>query len=222
MKRLGAIIMTVLLIGIIIGSYTVLTREKGKETGAGTGAKIETETETEEDATTDQEEDTTDYMQFVGTVTEIEEDTKEIRLTVEDKDEMIMILRVNDDSLLFNSGTTEQLKKTSLKKGATVEAYYDKNKPMLTIYPATVTPELIIVKDESVFGEVKVSKFDKDFLSLDGELKLNVSKDTLLVNQQGKEITEKELHGKELVVFYAMTTRSLPPQTPPTKIMALD
>ena len=74
----------------------------------------------------------------------------------------------NDDSLLYNSGTTKSLKLVDLKKGATVEAYYDKNKPMILIYPATVTPEIVIVNDEEVYGEVKVSQFDKEFLSLDG------------------------------------------------------
>ena len=80
-----------------------------------------------------------------------------------------------------------------MKKGATVEAYYDKNKPMILIYPTTVTPEIVIVKDEEVFGEVKIAKFDKNYFSLDGELKLNVGKDTVLLNQQGKEIKEKGL-----------------------------
>ena len=109
-----------------------------------------------------------------------------------------------------------------MKKGATIAAYYDKNKPMILIYPTTVTPEIVVVNDEKVFGEVKISQFDKDFLSLDGELKLNIGEDTPLFNQQGKAIELKELHGKELMVFYSITTRSLPPQTPPTKIIALD
>ena len=53
-------------------------------------------------------------------------------------------------------------------------------------------------------------------------MKLNIGEDTPLFNQQGKAIELKELHGKELMVFYSITTRSLPPQTSPTKIIALD
>ena len=109
-----------------------------------------------------------------------------------------------------------------MKTGATVEGYYDKNKPMIFIYPATVTPELVIVKDEDVFGDVKVGKFDEEFLSLDKTLKLNIADETILLNQQGEVIEKQDLHGKELVVFYTTTMESLPPQTVPSKIIALD
>ena len=67
---------------------------------------------------------------------------------------------------------------------------------MILIYPTTVTPEIVIVNDEKIFGEVKISQFDKEFLSLDGELKLNIGEDTALFNQQGKAIELKELRVK--------------------------
>ena len=161
-------------------------------------------------------------MKATGVIQEIEKEEAGIRVTIENEDKMITILRINEDSLLFNSGTTKSLKPAELKKGATIAAYYDKNKPMILIYPTTVTPEIVVVNNEEVFGEVKVSQFDKEFLSLDGELKLNIGKDTPLFNQQGKAIELKELNGKELMVFYSITTRSLPAQTTPTKIIALD
>ena len=58
------------------------------------------------------------------------------------------------------------MKLADLKKGATVEAYYDKNKPMILIYPTTVTPEIVIVKDEKVLGEVKSASSTKISLAL--------------------------------------------------------
>jgi len=51
---------------------------------------------------------------------------------------------------------------------------------------------------------------------------LNIGEETPLFNQQGEAIEMKDLHGKELMVFYSITTMSLPPQTPPTKVIALD
>jgi hypothetical protein len=204
MKKIGTIALAALLTGSMVGGYTAHAQEEQPQV---ISAKVE---------------DATNYMNFTGVIKEIEKGNNEIRVTLENKDEMIMILRITDESLLFNSGTTKSIKKTDLKKGATVEAYYDKNKPMILIYPAQVTPEIVILKDKDVFGEVKIAKFDKDYLSLDGELKLNLSKDTILLNQQGKEIKEKGLQGKELAVFYHATTRSLPPQTSPSKVIALD
>lgn len=203
MKKMGTLALAALLTGSLIGGIPAYAQEENAEIISAI-------------------EDTTNYMQFKGVIQEIENGDGEIRLTVVNEEELIMILRINDDSLLLNSGTTEQIQKENLKKGTTVEGYYDKNKPMILIYPATVTPELVIVKDENVFGEVKVSKFDNNFLSLDKALKLNIAEETILLNQQGGAIEKKDLQGKELAVFYTTTMESMPPQTVPTKIIALD
>ncbi len=204
MKKIGTIALAALLAGSVVGGYSAQAQENAVE------------------AISAKEQVTTNFMKATGVITEIEKEEKGTRVTIENEDKMVTVLRINDDSLLFNSGTTKAHKQADLKKGATIEAYYDKNKPMILIYPTTVTPEIVIVKDEKGLGEVKVSQFDKDFLSLDGELKLNISEETPLLNQQGKAIELKDLQGKELMVFYSITTRSLPPQTPPTKIIALD
>ena len=58
-------------------------------------------------------------MKATGVIKEIEKEEAGIRVTIENEDEMITILRINDDSLLFNSGTTKSLKQADLKKGAT-------------------------------------------------------------------------------------------------------
>ncbi|WP_318616349.1 stalk domain-containing protein [Sporosarcina sp. YIM B06819] len=208
MKKISTIALAALLAGSTLGGYSALAQE---------GI-----TSISNDKEQEQLQNTTNYMKATGVIQEIEKETDGIRVTIENEDKMITILRINDDSLLFNSTTTNQLKLADLKKGASVEAYYDKNKPMILIYPTTVTPEIVIVKDEKDFGTVKISQFDKDFLSLDGELKLNIGEETPLFNQQGKAIEMKDLQGKELLVFYSITTMSLPPQTPPTKVIALD
>ncbi|WP_342505748.1 stalk domain-containing protein [Sporosarcina sp. FSL K6-2383] len=207
MKKISTIALAALLAGSAVGGYSAYAQED----------IIPIMAENEQ-----QVQNTTNYMKATGVVQEIEKEANGLRLTIENEDKMVTILRINNESLLFDAGTTNGLKQEELKKGAIIEAYYDKNKPMIMIYPATITPEIVIVKNEEVFGEVKVSQFDKDFLSLDRELKLNIGEETPLFNQQGKAIELKDLQGKELMVFYTITTRSLPPQTPPNKVIALD
>lgn len=168
------------------------------------------------------EKNTTDYMKVTGIITEVEKDKEITRVTLEDKKEIVLILTLKKNSLIFDSGLAKSLQVADLKKGQKVEVFYDKNKPMILIYPATVTPELVIVQNADVYGDVKVSKFDKEFLSLDGKLQLNIGEETKLVSQDGKSITKNKLANKELVVFYSATTRSIPAQTAPTKIMTLD
>jgi len=205
MKKFSTIALAVLLTSTMFGSYTA----------HADGQQIQ-------EVSSGKEENATNYMKFTGVIQEVNKDENETRLTLENEKELIMIMRINDNTLKFNSGTTKHLNLTDLKIGATIEAYYDKNKPMILIYPATVTPEIVILKDEKVHGEVKIAKFDKNFLSLDNQLKLNIAKDTILLNQQGKKIKEIDLHDKELAIFYSATTKSIPAQTTPTKIIALD
>lgn len=167
--------------------------------------------------------DTTNFMKLSGVITNIEKTDDVITATVQSEEEepVITVLKVNNNTLLFNSGTTKSLEKEVLKKGQKIEAYYDKNKPMIMIYPAQITPEIVILQDSEKLGFVKVSKFDGEFVSLDNNLKLNIAEDTVLENEKGDKMEKVELAGKELIVFYTNTTRSIPAQTTPSKIVAI-
>jgi len=204
MKKIGAVALTALLAGSAWAPLAVQASED----------VIQLENEEVKGAS--------DFMRATGVITNIENRENDLMVTVENDQGLITIFRIQEKTLLFNSGTTNGMKQSDLKKDMKVEAYYDKNKPMILIYPAQITPELFFVIDEEKPGNVKVGKFDEDLLSLDKELKLNIGEDTVLVNEKGGKITKTDLKGKELVVFYSITTRSLPPQTPPTKIIALD
>ncbi|TQR16389.1 stalk domain-containing protein [Psychrobacillus soli] len=176
-----------------------------------------------EEETTVEQKDTSNFMQSSGVIKEIETKDDVVTLTVEteEKEPQITIFKLTDETLLFNSGTTKSIEKDAFQKGQRIDAYYDKNKPMIMIYPAQISPELVIVHDEEKMGSVKVSKFDDEFLSLDNELKLNIGEKTLLVNEKGEELEQADLNGKELVVFYTVSTRSIPAQTTPSKIITI-
>lgn len=204
MKKIGAVALTALLAGSAWAPFAVQANEE----------VIQMESE--------EVKDSTDFVRATGVITNIENTDNDVMVTVENEEGLITIFRIQDKTLLFNSATTEEIQPADLKKNLKVEAYYDKNKPMILIYPAQITPELFFVMDEQKPGSVKVGKFDDDFLSLDKELKLNIGEETTLLNQQGEKIGMADLKDKELVVFYSITTKSLPPQTPPTKIIALD
>lgn len=42
------------------------------------------------------------------------------------------------------------------------------------------------------------------------------------MNLNGEKVTEKEIAEKHLVVFYTVTTKSIPAQTTPSKVIVLD
>ncbi len=171
-----------------------------------------------------QQQDVSNFMKVSGVISKVIKDDANLpKLIVEDKEKTTENhLNITDEALIFNSGTAEQLKKDSLKEGLLIDAYYDKHKPMLMIYPPRITPEIVIVNNVDKPGNVKVGLFDENLVSLDNELKLNIDDKTIILNEKGETIRADELNGKDLIVFYTVSTRSIPAQTIPTKIIALD
>lgn len=171
-----------------------------------------------------QQQDASNFMKASGVISKVDkDDVKFPTLIIEDKNKQTEThLPITDETLIFNSGTTEQMKVDFLKEGLTIDAYYDKHKPMIMIYPPRITPEIVIVNDEEKLGNVKVGLFDDNLVSLDNELKLNIDDKTVILNEKGKTISAEDLNGKDLIVFYTVTTRSIPAQTTPTKIIAMD
>lgn len=170
-----------------------------------------------------QQQDVSNFIKASGVISKvIKDDVKLPKLIVENKEKTTEThLNISDETLIFNSGSTKQLQLDSLKEGQLIDAYYDKHKPMIMIYPAQITPEIVIINDEDKMGFVKVALFDENLISLDNELKLNIGDKTVILNEKGETIGEDELNGKELIVFYTTTTKSIPAQTTPTKIIAL-
>ncbi len=78
-------------------------------------------------------------------------------------------------------------------------------------------PELIVVEKEGSGVNRKLSVFDEELLSDDGELKLNVNPD---IPYYSKTREATLISGKALV-FYDVTTRSIPAQTTPLAIVKL-
>lgn len=212
MKKLSAIVTAALITGLVISTHSAFaTSQASKETEKGLAEQKD-----------NQSVDSTDFMKFSGVITDVKKDKETLTLIVEDQENSSeMHLLLSDKALLFNSDTTKEFDKDEFTKGLTITAYYDKNKPMIMIYPPRVTPEVIVVNGKEM-GQVKIAKFDEQYISLDNELKLNIGEETILLNKQGDKIKKEKLQGKELIVFYDIATKSIPAQTTPKKIIAWD
>lgn len=156
------------------------------------------------------------FIKIAGTIDTVEvRDNATYYTTKEGENTNVFV--VNNDTLVFdNTG-----KEVKLQKGDKVTAYNYANKPMLMIYPPQYNPEVVIVETEAM-GSVAVGTFDKNLLSEEHSLKLNVSEETDVSSTSGKDVTIADLPEQNLVVFYAITTMSIPAQTPPTKVIILD
>ncbi len=143
------------------------------------------------------------FNQTHGTVEDVRVGKDITYYTVKDG-EQTNILEITKDTLVYdNTG-----KKVELKEGDQVVAYTFANKPQKYIYPPQFNPEIIIVDSKEV-GFVEVDYFFDDLTNTYDILKLNIGKETELVNAKGKKVTSKDLVEKHLAVFYTCTNNTI-------------
>ena len=154
------------------------------------------------------------FNSFTGTVKEITdfEGVKGSKFVlVENQDGQQANLVISNSTYVVNN--------EKFDIGSVITGFYDANAPMLMIYPPQYNIEVVNVASSK--GQcIKVDRFDKDLVSSDNMLKLNISKETEIISQDGKAF-EGELSNRNLLVLYGISTKSIPAQTNPDKIVVL-
>lgn len=145
---------------------------------------------------------------------------KEIRESEFEKDTSYVLLE-NEDGMEANLvliKDTYYINDEKIRIGSKVTGYYDANAMMIMIYPPQYVAVAVMVSNSE--QNIKVDLFDTDLVSADNLLKLNISNDTEIVLKEGKEF-KGDLKNRKLAVFYGASTRSIPAQTNPDKIVVL-
>lgn len=151
-----------------------------------------------------------------GTVEKVNSGENITYFTVKDG-EQTNILEITKDTLVFdNTG-----KKVELKEGDKIVAYTFANKPQKLIYPPQFNPDVVIVETKEA-GFVEVDYFFENLTNTYEMLKLNIGENTELLNTKGEKVSAKDLKEKNLVVFYTVSTKRIPAQTTPSKVIVLD
>lgn len=154
------------------------------------------------------------FNSFTGMVKEIT-DFKPVEgsklVFVENEEGNVANLIISNSTYIINS--------EKIIAGSVITAFYDANAPMIMIYPPQYNTEVVSIV-ESNDQNLKVDRFDEDLVSYDQTLKLNISEDTEIISQDGKAF-EGKLTNRNLVVMYTTSTRSIPAQTTPNRIVVL-
>lgn len=106
----------------------------------------------------------------------------------------------------------------TLAVGDRVTGYYNGDAPAILIYPPQFQA-LVMAKDNSN-QNVKVDFFNNHLVSSDGQLQLNLSPDTQILLTNG-QLFSRYPGNRDLIVYYGPTTRSIPAQTTPYRIIVL-
>lgn len=158
------------------------------------------------------QENLAEFNSIIGTIQEIapyglEQEMQLI--TVESADGSINRFVVSDETYLMDE----------LAVGDEINAFYDANLPVIMIYPPQYSAKVIaLAKDDR---SIKVDRFDQELISADGMLKLFISDETKIIQQDGTPY-DGELSDQRLVVSYDIATFSIPAQTTPNQIIVLD
>ncbi len=102
--------------------------------------------------------------------------------------------------------------------GDMVTGFYDTNAPVPLIFPPQF--RAIVMARDTQYQNVKVDYFNSDLLSSDNNLKLNIAPYTLIVSENGQSFSNNPAN-RNLIIVYGATTRSIPAQTTPYKIIVM-
>jgi len=161
----------------------------------------------------------TNFYSFHGTVTEIRDFYTGQNGEKEGCNKFITVENGLGSIVNFVvSPTTYFVDHVMVTVGDRVTGYYDGDAPTLLIYPPQYQA-LVMVKDNSN-QNVKVDYFNRQLVSSDGQLRLNISPYTRIVLTNGQLFTRNPAN-RDLIVIYGPTTQSIPAQTTPNRIIVL-
>ena len=103
-----------------------------------------------------------------------------------------------------------------------VTVFSHKNTPVAQSMPPQSTPKIILINQGEDTGTVNVSKFNEQLVNVENTLKLLVEEKTEIVNQAGEKVEKEDLVNRDLIVFYSVSTKSIPAQAPAQKIILMD
>lgn len=156
-----------------------------------------------------------DFKMLSGTVTTIAEDGTNKQFRIVNDGEEFDVFVTPETVIVDNAGNAVQL-----EEGQLFTAFVNGNKPMVMIYPPRYIPEVIVV-ETGVMGMFKQGQFDENYVSEALQFQLKIDDLTEIVDLKGQEVDEEAIVGKDVLVFYTRSTRSIPEQAPIHKIIVL-
>lgn len=118
----------------------------------------------------------------------------------------------------FITSDTQVINSRMLRRGMRIAAFYDSTLPVPLIFPPQYQAVLITVLGRN--EQIALNYFDGNLIAGDNSLQLNIGRNTVVRTINGQMFT-CSLGDRMLLVYYTATTRSIPPQTTPEKVIVL-
>ena len=120
-------------------------------------------------------------------------------------------------NFIVDSGTLV-IDSRQLRPGMMVAAFYDSSLPVPLIFPPQYRAQIVTALGRN--EQVALNFFNRNLLAEDRSLQLNLAGNTNIETINGQNFTCNP-GNQTLLVYYSVTTRSIPPQTTPRRIVVL-
>ena len=170
--------------------------------------------------------ETASYISVDVTVVKTDSDVDGIIKTTTDvnnKDDQnnTVNLKITDDTLVYdNLGNKKAL--SDLTDGSKITVFTGSYEPTPLILPVQYTANVIIINGDQE-GNVNIDTYladEEGYTNAANTLKIAAADDTKIVDKDEKEY-KGDLDKNDLIVFYSVSTKSIPAQTTPTKVVVL-
>lgn len=170
--------------------------------------------------------ETASYISVDVTVVKTDSDVDGIIKTTTDvnnKDDQnnTVNLKITDDTLVYdNLGNKKAL--SDLTDGSKITVFTGSYEPTPLILPVQYTANVIIINGDKE-GNVNADTYladEEGYTNAANTLKIVAADDTKIVDKDEKEY-KGDLDKNDLIVFYSVSTKSIPAQTTPTKVVVL-
>lgn len=226
MKKFAVVLVASSVLLAACGTDQKEDKKEEKETsqttnGSHTTNQEDTNQENDNNQEGEEEEMNSQFVKFEGKVKEVNtaealEDNKIVVNDTTNQDEELHI-QIHKKTKFYNSNG-EEINIEAIKPESTITVYMDSSRPVPMIYPPRYIVDVVIVDD----GEVNfadVAKFDDKLVSDTNSVKLIENEDTIIVDDEGNEKTWEDVKNANAIVFYTASTRSIPAQTSPSKVV---
>lgn len=129
------------------------------------------------------------------------------------------VLLVSDKVRLYEDREMKGLAFTHIRVGDQLDVYYKENTPLLMSYPGQYSPDVIVLNKNNDYMSHKYSFFDEDLISQDNKVKINKDFLTKIEDYQDEDLIKNLIKNRYLLIFYKASTRSIPAQVNPEKII---
>ena len=163
------------------------------------------------------------YISNTGKITEVADTEDGNKVFTMDNENGGLRFVVAPTTTIVDRETGSVITADKLTEGMEVAVIYGANAPMGMSMPPYMGQVTTVVANADK-GSISVGHFNDDLLNEKDLLQLNISEKTTILTTLGTKsiLSADDVKGKDAVVFYDITTRSIPAQTTPSLVLLLE